>query len=101
MGWFALALPCGPAADAPASARAATRRAFQLRVVNMGAGSSEPGSEGGPEAADAGAAGGEEGAPAGATFEQQVAAAQARKKAEAAQEFVRVRRAQCSGEGPG
>ncbi|KAI7835411.1 hypothetical protein COHA_010685 [Chlorella ohadii] len=63
-------------------------RAFQLRVVTMGGGSSE-GGEGGSEAAG-GQSEGEEGAPAGATFEQQVAAAQARKKAEAAKEFVRV-----------
>ncbi len=59
----------------------------------MGGGSSE-GGEGGSEAAG-GQSEGEEGAPAGATFEQQVAAAQARKKAEAAKEFVRVSRAGC------
>lgn len=58
-----------------------------MRVVGMGVGSGE-GEEGGE--ASSSESEGEEGAPAGATFEQQVAAAQARKKAEAAKEFVRV-----------
>lgn len=59
-----------------------------MRVVTMGGGSGEGGEEG-PESSGSESEG--EGAPAGATFEQQVAAAQARKKAEAAKEFVRVR----------
>ena len=58
-----------------------------MKVVGMGLGSGE-GEEGGE--ASSSESEGEEGGPAGATFEQQVAAAQARKKAEAAKEFVRV-----------
>lgn len=79
-----------------------TRRAFQMRVVTMGGGSGEGGEEG---SESSGSESEGEGAPAGATFEQQVAAAQARKKAEAAKEFVRVRGAMiwacalCAGEG--
>jgi beta-phosphoglucomutase-like phosphatase (HAD superfamily) len=59
-------------------------RAFKMRVVGMGVGSGEGEEEGTSSESE-----GQEG-PAGATFEQQVAAAQARKKAEAAKEFVRV-----------
>ncbi|EFN59021.1 hypothetical protein CHLNCDRAFT_137701 [Chlorella variabilis] len=69
-------------------------RAFQLRVVSMGAGSGATpfGGEGaeGAAAPPQGGSGGEAGDELpGASFEQQVAAAQARAKSQAAQEFVR------------
>lgn len=68
-------------------------RAFQLRVVSMGAGSGSVafGGEGGDGAAAPPPGGSQSGDELpGASFETQVAAAQAKAKGQAAREFVRV-----------
>ena len=67
------------------------RRAFQLRVINMGGGGAAGAAGEGADGASASGSGGggEEDAPPVLSFEQQVAEAQGKAKSQAAQEFVR------------